>query len=1213
MIIIFSIKYYNMKSKILFFVAILFAFSSSFAQNNPSKLVSSTENETVLNFDLTSYNFDDVLTNNGIAKLISAENTTPILKKGMPDLPKFTSSLIIPDKSLMKVKIISSNFIEIKDINIAPSKGNLTRDINPNDVAYEYGKAYTKDAFYPSNIAVLNDAYIMRDYRGQALQVTPFQYNPVTRTLRIYTNIQVKVYADGEGGQNIFDRKNAITSTTKEFNEIYKNRFVNYSNFTKYTVVEEEGNMLIICHDDFMEEMADFVTWKNTIGRPTEIVAVSTIGTTATAIGTYVDTYYNDNGLAYLLLVGDAAQIPTNSGGGLGGDSDNAYAYILGNDHYLEFFVGRFSAETEAHVTTQVQRTITYENGSTLTDGWLNKTMGVASDQGPGDDNEYDYEHYRNLATDLLGFTYNESLELFDGSQGGNDASGSPTATMVGTDINNGVGIINYTGHGSDFSWASSGFSVSNINTLTNDNMLPFIWSVACVNGNFVGQTCFGEAWLRASNGDNPTGAIAIMASTINQSWAPPMAAQDEMVDILVESYANNIKRTFAGLAINGCFLMNDETSDFAMTDTWTCFGDPSLMVRTDDTQDMAITHQGNILMGQTSFDIGSDFDGGFACLSKDGVIIGTATVTGGTASIPLADLTPGDVLTLAVTGFNKTTFLDEEITVIAPDGPYVVLDNYSISGTQSLDFGQTGNIQIILKNIGPDMANGVTATLTTSDAYVSSISNNTDISFGNIAGDNATATVSGKFTITLTNDVPDGHSISFDLEITGTAKEIWTNSLNIIANAPVFTSELAGVNDNSSEVAFTSSPVTEVAEGSLYSYNVVVAGNAGNGNNSLDPGETANVTFNATNIGHADLLNSISSLSSTSEYITINNNDLDTETFSVDEELQITFNITVSETTPVGEIIDLTLNITGDSEYTISNTINLKVGLIVEDFETGDFTAFDWNLGGNANWATTTTSPYEGTYSAVSGNISDDQTSELSLTANVLADDQISFFAKVSSESNWDFLRFYIDGSMQEEWSGEVAWAEHTYDVTAGNHTFKWAYEKDGSQDGGTDQGWIDNIIFPAMGMAKTKDATSITGVEIPSWLTLTDNGDGTANLEGTSPNEGGFHNVILQAQAAGDAVTQEFTVTVGMISVEDIANNFEIYPNPSNGNFYISKNNMEVNTVEIYNVSGQIIYSSIISTKNNEIKLNNIAPGMYLINIISNETIITKKLMVK
>ena len=68
----------------------------------------------------------------------------------------------------------------------------------------------------------------------------------------------------------------------------------------------------------------------------------------------------------------------------------------------------------------------------------------------------------------------------------------------------------------------------------------------------------------------------------------------------------------------------------------------------------------------------------------------------------------------------------------------------------------------------------------------------------------------------------------------------------------------------------------------------------------------------------------------------------------------------------------------------------------------------------------------------------------------------------KVSSESEYDYLRFYIDGVQKEQWSGEVAWSNVTYAVTPGLHTFKWTYSKDVSVVAGSDCAWVDYIIFP-------------------------------------------------------------------------------------------------------------------------------------------------------
>ncbi len=68
--------------------------------------------------------------------------------------------------------------------------------------------------------------------------------------------------------------------------------------------------MLVITYDAFYTTMVPFVQWKNLKGIPTEMVNVSTIGN-ANAIKTFISDYYNTKGLTFVLLVGDAAQVPS--------------------------------------------------------------------------------------------------------------------------------------------------------------------------------------------------------------------------------------------------------------------------------------------------------------------------------------------------------------------------------------------------------------------------------------------------------------------------------------------------------------------------------------------------------------------------------------------------------------------------------------------------------------------------------------------------------------------------------------------------------------------------------------------------------------------------------------------------------------------------------------------------------------------------------------
>lgn len=869
------------------------------AQTNYAVLNESRSTESILTFSFNQYQMQSVQTPHGIEQVIWADQTSPILEKGSPDLPKYSASLIIPDKALMKYEILNARYTELTNVSIAPSKGNLLRNVNPDDVAYEYGRSYQQNQFYPGELAAFNPAYIMRDFRGQTLQVFPFQYNPVTKVLRVYSEIKIKVYQSGDGGENIMDRTRTDYKVDREFNEIYQRHFINYqSQSERYTALQEEGSMLIICHKDWLSLLQPLVLWKNTIGRPTELVSSEAAGSTAANIKTYVTNYYNTHDLAYLLLIGDAAQIPTNSGTGLGGHSDNAYAYISGNDHYQEFFVGRFSAETVDQVNTQVLRTIEYEKGDQLATGWLSKIMSVASSEGPGDDGELDYQHLRNIQPDLLGFTYENPVnELFDGSQGAFDAAGNPTPAQVSAALNTGVGIVNYVGHGSDTYWVSSGFSVTNVMALQNYNKLPFIFDVACVNGNFVSQTCFGESWMRSQNNGEPTGAIAIIASTINQSWNPPMIGQDEMNDILVESASAGIKRTFGGITVNGYFKMNEESSDFAMTDTWTCFGDPSLLVRTDDPATMTVTHSNVIIVGSTSFPVNVNFEDALATLSLNGTIIGSDLVESGIAEISVSGLVPGQVLTLAVVGFNQVTYI-ANVTVISPSGSYLIVNSYP----NTINYGQTKNLDMTLKNVGADASHNATATVSTTHPDASFT--NPTFNYGTINADAISIISSDVFTLTVANDIADQTPISYQVQMTDDSDQIWNETKTVLVQAPAFTIGSLSVSDTT-----------------------------GNNDGILDPGETANILISVTQTGHADVSNVIGTIVSANTQWILNS----VTTFPVDMNVGTTqvfsFNVTALAETPDGTPVQLDFSVSGgvNNQYSQSKMFEIIIGFVPE------------------------------------------------------------------------------------------------------------------------------------------------------------------------------------------------------------------------------------------------------------------------------------------
>lgn len=631
------------------------------------KSVNASESEIEIN--LPGFFLEEKLTPTGKAYSVSLPEAAKILNAGTPDLSQLTFSLVIPDRAEMQAIILSTTYTDYNYV-IAPSKGNLKRDQNPSMVPFTYSAVYSKNEFYPSQLVSLRDPYILRDYRGQSIVVCPFQYNPVSQTLRVYHTIKIRVASVGNSGtKNILQRNRAISGVDATFASIYKTHFLNAGTLT-YTPLYEHGNMLVIADATLMSTMQPFIDWKNRMGQPTEMVDVATIGVNPADIKTYIENYYSSNGLTFVLLVGDGPMIPPFPS--QYGDSDPSYGYILGGDSYAEVIVGRFSANDAIELETQVQRTLNYEMYPDPNGQWYHKGVCIASDQGPGDDNELDYEHERNIRADFQSYTYTTVDELYDGSQGVVDSSGDPTAADLNASLNDGRGIVSYTGHGSSSSLGTTGYSISDVSMLTNYDELPFIWSVACVNGDFNSGTCLAEALMRStSSSGKATGAIATLMSTINQSWDPPMDAQDEMVDILVETYPGNIKHTFGGISINGCMHMNDQygTAGDEMTDTWNLFGDPSLMVRTNTPGQLAVAHSSSIDVNQTSFNVSCTENGALVCMSHNNQIVSTGWSLLGNATLLPTGLTVGDTLDIVVTAYNAIPYFGQVVVTSSSTG----------------------------------------------------------------------------------------------------------------------------------------------------------------------------------------------------------------------------------------------------------------------------------------------------------------------------------------------------------------------------------------------------------------------------------------------------------------------------------------------------------------------------------------------------------------
>jgi gingipain R len=1014
--------------KITTFIIIVLGMLATQAQNIQYTLLSSNNNEAVVRVNFGTYQTETVSVNGVEMQKLHMADAYPVLKAGSPELLQTAFSLIVPEGSSPEVELLDAQYTTVQHFALAPSKGKLYRNVNPASVAYTTNQDYQANRYLLGNNVVPGEEYQLRDYHGMNFKVYPFDYNPAAQTLKIYSSVTVKVTFNGTRTVSAPKKNN------RTFDAVYATQFLNYQGL-RGTPVTEEGDILIIAPEDFMAAMQPYADWKTRNGFNTEIVSTAATGNNAVEIKSFIQNYYSEHNLAFVIIVGDNAQFPTPTVSG--NKSDNYYTELVGNDSYPDIILGKISAENVAQVETQVQRFIQYELNPSDTSHFTS-FMGIASNQGPGDNNEYDYQHIRNIDNKLLAYTYTDGYEFFEGNQGGLDASGDPTATMVGNAVNSGVGIITYCGHGGSNLWVTSNFNNNNVNALTNVGKLPFIFSVACVNGEYHTGTCFAEAWLRATHEGEPTGAVGFTGSTINQPWNSPMCAEDAMIDLLIGTVPEDQKFTYGGVFFNGMIHMLDVYNDVEVFRTWILFGDPTLLLRTAAPEELIVSYNDILPVGVPYATFSSAVENAKIVVSKNDEIIGIGRILNGDFTLDFnATYLPTDTLQVLATATNYLPY-EGTINFIPNEGPYVIVSNLDLS-EQTLpesntiinglaEYGETLLVTPEIINIGSAAANNVQVSITTDDPYVT-LSNNS-FTINTIA---ANDTLDNQhFTLKVADIVPANHNAVLHLRIIFNNDTVEQNKIiKLYAPLPMI---LSGNVDDTAD---------------------------GNGNHRIDYGETFSFNITLTNKGNMDALPGTLQIGNPAGEISIPVFLAATPNIEAKGNSTLSFQMTVNDTVSVPTFTYIKAVYTVDG-YQDSIYFPVKIGAVVEDWETGDFTNMEWMNSSSIPWTITTQNPYEGTYCAKSGNIADNGTTTLSISYHSDVADSISFYYKVSSEEMYDKLIFRINGAKKDEWSGNIGWTRAVYPINPGSYTFTWVYTKDNYMSAGKDCAYIDDISFP-------------------------------------------------------------------------------------------------------------------------------------------------------
>ena len=240
------------------------------------------------------------------------------------------------------------------------------------------------------------------------------------------------------------------------------------------------------------------------------------------------------------------------------------------------------------------------------------------------------------------------------------------------------------------------------------------------------------------------------------------------------------------------------------------------------------------------------------------------------------------------------------------------------------------------------------------------------------------------------------------------------------------------------------------------------------------------------------------------------------------------------------------------------SDTETVQVTVLENTVQTaldiGDLTIFHsvipWNL--------QITESHDGVDSAESGNITHNETSIMQM--DIQGPETMFFWWKVSSEENYDFLRFKVDGATVEEIHGQVDWTQIRYDFTENkNYVVRWEYDKDVSVDIGADAGWVDQLTLlqydprpfltsdmtgaGAKGepfsyqIETSKPATSFSSTQLPPGLNLNQS---TGLISGT-PTSGGNTPVTITSTNTAGSTQETINILILELVTLPFSDNFE------------------------------------------------------------------------
>lgn len=996
---------------------------------------------------------------------------------GNPEIPLMGVNILLPQyNELFSVEVVSiTYFPQTEELAIKPAVKPvpLSQREHASIILQENKAIYSSDNVYPASVTGDISTHFLSGHGIGSFTICPIEYTPASNQVKFIKEITLKI---NTGKTRKALEANRFLKNSPRISQKLSTIVSNPSATSSYAYLPERDSdpydLLIITSDALLPGFEDYVDYKTETGFFVKTITVEEIYATYPGLDNQdkirncIIDYYTENGIGFVILGGDgdpanptdniipprgfiadddsdiaADMYYANLDGTWNDDNDNLWGEPNEWDLYSEVCIGRLCVDSLTELANFLNKVMLYQSSPVTAD--IEKGVMIGE----------------SLNSYTWGGTYKDEIDA-GGTYNGYTTVGFPanftidklyemTAMWDKADVfdqfnNDGINLMNHLGHSNvtyNMKMYNSDLTTTNF---TNDGVTRgFVigYSQGCYNGSFdnrgtgssYGSDCFAETFTALE-----TGEVASIANS-RYGWYNPGGTNSS------SQYYD--RQFFDAIFGDNLTLIGDAHADAKETDVsymvnnsnwrWVAyelnlFGDPTMDIWTEVPTNIVADYPVSVPIGSSSVTIETDAPFARIAIMREGILYGRAIAdANGDATVTFPMLTSPAPLEVSIIAHNKNRHIGS-ILVIS-DQPYIIYSAHQINDIEGnsngqIDYGETIYLSLGLTNVGDQPSYNTTVTMTNSDPNIT-ITDGTH-NFGVIQA-GQTVTVPDAFAFEVANNISDEYEIDFNFEISG--DDTWYADVELMAYAP-----------------------------SLKIGSIIIDDTAGgNGNGNIDPGESITLYVESINAGHSDCFEALGFLESTSQYVTITESSVNIGEMPANTTSLAAYEVEIDDFAPIGDYIDLDYALTA-GEYAVEFSFAYTVGLIFEDWESGDFSKFTWGSTSTWPWGMALSGAFEGDYAVCSGDIGNEETSNIMITYKCVVDDSISFFRKISSEEEGDYLRFYIDNVMIDEWAGMFDWKKFTYPVNAGTHTFMWQYEKNDEEKKGEDCAWIDYIVFP-------------------------------------------------------------------------------------------------------------------------------------------------------